>query len=478
MTATPILVFAHAGVAALVTIGAGLSVPARQRLIRSACALGIISAAALYAFGDRWRTTDLSLPEGRLAAVAVGAAWLLVLVGERERGDWFTAACVGAASSGLLMSAGNRWVVPLLLFSACSTTALLLVLRSAEPASPARFAIAAGDALVVCGLAGAAVDAGSWVRPDRLSGWTTWAVAAGLLLRTGAIPMAGAWGALGTAAAPALPLLVAGGFAIPAASLGVQPWLAVTLLAASLVITAWTLLHREFRIGLVAAWPVVLGLGVALASTRAGASAGVQASLACAAIALWPLTLGRGQAERGLLLAFLPLTAGSAGVVLAASGAFAAASRVSGILDFLPWALVVGLLALALLAGVLLGARVGAAGEPEDFEPSAVLALWGLLGSATLLWLVAPQGIGRAAADGSTLQLGAVVGAVAAGWLGRKRPLPTDAELLPVVRFRRTMLEPRPEVARLVSAAGSAAWVAMTAMVLWFTYEGLRLAFL
>jgi hypothetical protein len=476
----PVLLLAHAAIAAVLLVGAALPAPARHRLVQGASVVGMIAAAAVYPIADRWRTLDLGEPQAKVAAIGVAVAWLLVLVGERRRGDWRIAAAVGVASSGLLIAAPNRWVVPLLVFGSIATCAVTVGLRDARASILARLAIVAGDVLIACGLVETALSSGTWMRPEGLDGWPLWAVVAGLLLRGGALPLTGLWGTLGTSATPMVALVVAGTFAIPLWSLNAEPWVAVALLAASLAVGAWTLLHRELRIGLVATWPVLFGLATAFASSRAEASAGIQAVLGCAAVALWPWTIGRAQVERGVLLAFLPLTAGFAAIALAASTAFEAATRVSGLWTFVPWVLVVGLLPLGLLAGVLLGARVGATPEEEAFEPSAVLAVWALVAAAAVLWLTAPHGVGEPRGEGAVLQIGAVVGAVAAGAMARGRPLPAVHEPARVpVAFRRTIVEVRrPATSRLVSNATLMLGLAGAAFVVWFTLDGLQSGFL
>jgi hypothetical protein len=471
-------VLIHGGLAVTLVAGAALSVPARHRLVQLAATAGMIAAGVVYFVGDRWRTVDYSRPEARIAAVGAGAAWLLVLVGDQRRGDWRTAALVGCASTGLLLAAPNDWVVPALMFWGCSSVATALCLREAKPASMARFALLAGDVLIVSALIGAAQDAQLWLRPEGLEGWQLWVAAAGTILRAGALPLTGVWGSLDTRAAPALPLVVAGGFAMPLSSLDAQPWIAAGLLAGALWLAAWSLLRHDLSIGIVAAWPVALGLATAFAASRAEAAAGIQATLACAAVALWPATLGRAQVERGFLISFLPLTAGFAAVAVAASASFEAASRISVLSNFLPWAIVVGLLPLALLAGVLLGARAGAQAEPETFEPSAVLAVWVLLVVTVAIWIAAPQGVGQPRGGGLALQMGALVGAVAAAFMSRRVGPRTSQGADGVMTFRRPMLDPEPVVHRVVDTAAAGVGLVGSAAIVWFTVEGLRLGFL
>lgn len=477
MSLVPVLAVGQATLGAMLVLAAGLPVTARHRLIQFAATVGMLSAIALYGVDERWRTLDLGRPEARVAAVGVGAAWLLVLVGERRRGDWRTAALVGCASAGLLLSAPSRWLVPMLIFWACSTVAMALCLRDARPASLGWFALLAGDALLVTAFVAAAQDSGSWLRPETLEGWHLWAASAGTVLRAGALPLTGVWGGLETDAGPVLPLVVAGAFALAMPSLTARPWVAVVLLGMTLWLAGLSLLHREPRIGIVAAWPVALGLATGFVASRAEAPAGIQATLACAAVVLWPATLGRAQIERGMLIAFLPLTAGFAAVGLASSSAFETATQISGP-DFLPWAVVVGLLPLAQLAGVLLGARAGAHAEPEGFEPAAVIALWGLLATSIVIWILAPQGIGAPRGGGTLLQMGALAGAVGAAAFFRGSSPPPAGPAPPPVAYRRSVVEPRRAVDRAVSVVAGLIGVATIATVIWFTIDGLRLGFL
>lgn len=477
MSPVPLLVVGQAVLGGTFLLAAGLPVAVRHRAIQLTATIGLLSSIAVYVVHDRWRTIDLGRPEARIAAVGVGAAWLLVLVGERRRGDWRTAALVGCASTGLLLAAPSRWLVPMLIFWLCGTFATALCLRDARPASLGYFALIAGDAVLIAALIGAAQDSGTWLRPEGLEGWHLWAASAGVILRAGALPLTGVWGALETDAGPILPIVVAGAFALPMSSLAAEPWVSVVLLAAALWLAGWSLLHGELRIGIVAAWPVALGLAAAFAASRAEAPAGIQATLACAAVALWPATLGRGQIERGILISFLPLTAGFAAVALASTAAFQTASRISGV-GFLPWAIVVGLLPLAQLAGVLLGARAGARAEPERFEPAAVLALWGLVAASVIIWGFASQGVGEARAGGTFLQMGALAGAVSAAVLVRRSTPPGAGPVPPTAVYRRSMVDPHPRIGGSVSVAAGLVGLATVVTVVWFAIEGLRLGFL
>lgn len=477
MNLVPVLAVGQAVLGAMVLLAAGLPVAARHRAIQTTATVGVLSAIVLYGLESRWRTIDLARPEARIAAVGVGAAWLLVLVGERRRGDWRTAALVGCASTGLLLAAPNRWLVPMLIFWSCSTVATALCLREARPASLGWFALLAGDSLLVAALVAAAQDSGTWLRPETLEGWHLWAASAGTILRAGALPLTGLWGGLETDAGPVLPLVVAGAFALAMPSLTARPWVSVLLLGMTLWLAGWSLLHREPRIGIIAAWPVALGLATAFVASRAEAPAGIQATLACAAVVLWPATVGRAQIERGMLIAFLPLTAGFAAVALASRSAFDTASRISGF-DFLPWAVLVGLLPLAQLAGVLLAARAGAQAEPEGFEPAAVLALWGLLATSIAIWIAAPQGIGPPRGGGTLLQIGALAGAVGAAAFLRRSPPPSVDPAPRTVAYRRSVVEPTRVVDRSVSVGAGLIGLATLVTVIWFTIDGLRLGFL
>ena len=476
MTA-PAFLLVHAGLGGLALLAAGLPVAARHRAVQVTAAAGLVCAGALYGLEDRWRTVDLSLPAARTVAVATGTAWLLVLVTDRGRGRWRTAALVGCASTGLLIAASNRWLVPLLVFWACSTFALVLVVRDARAPSLCRFSLIAGDALMLSALIASGQDAQEWVRPASLEGWQPWAATAGALLRGGAIPFTGIWGTFDTEAVPAVPLLVAGAFVLPLPSMAAQPWVAVGLLCAALVTAVWLLSRDQANISVVAAWPVLLSLATAFAASRAEAPAGVQAILATAAIALWPLTSGRGEVERGVLVSFAPPTAGFIAVALAASASFEAASRISGLSGSLPWAILVGLLPIGLLAGVLVGTRVCAMPEPEGFEPSAVLGVWALLAASMLIWLIPATSSAPWGGGGSWLQLGALAAALVAGiatrrW-GRARPAAPGR-----TRHGLVVLEGSGASPRVAALASLVIGMAALATVVLFTIEGLRLGFL
>ena len=479
-----VLYLGHAVLGALALLIRNGEPEARSKVIEALGWTGMALAALLFAApgaGTEWRTTEMDADLAHLVGVSIGCAWLLIVVFEHTRrgGDWDGAVLVGVAATALALFAMNGWVVPALLFLSVGTGALAVLLRGARGAGGLRITLVAGTALFAGGLGGDAWGAQTWAMPDRLEGWPLWLVASGVVLVAGAFPGT-AWTIAGAGSAVArLPLLAGLGFTmlVVVAPAGL-PLAALGLLVVALACCVASVVRAVLDLRLVASWTIALMLALGFTAPRADVviQAGFAAVLVTSAIALWPLSFGRGQIERGLLLAAVSVTAGFHAISAAAGVAFERATESEAVLESAPWAAIAALLPVALAGGVALGARVARRGEPEEYAIPGVLATWGLF-AAGVLWAVFAPGASQTAT--LWLYLVAVVVGIGAARLAARRGGPAPATSgIPSEELTGT--EPV-FPARAETALARASWAigAVTAAaVLALTFQGLRVGFL
>ena len=423
--------------------------------------------------GDAWRTTEMSPSGTRIAGIAIVAAWVLVAVGERSRGGarWDIVALTGVASTALCMFTLNRWTVPGLLFASIACLALALL---HERPTPAVGALATGVALLGGALLWRTLADQAWELPLPLTGPRLWiAVAsaaafalAALIVEPGDRPLS------------STPLSLGLAFAIlGSVARGAGPVVALVLVVAGLAAVIRSLIKENVSQRLVAAWVIAMTIGLATMSgdlyvTTRSAIAGI---LAASVIALWPLSLGRAQIERGILVAFVAVTAGFNAMAAAAAYSFERATAIERVVDAAPWAAIAALLPVALAGGVALGASVGRNPEPDDFTRSGVLGSWALVILTVVVGLLPYLG----EADGGLMGPGLYVVAVVAG-VGAARYARSLGGAQPVraatSRFEPVPLRlPWPKMAgHAVTALGAITAVAVIAL----TFQGLRLGFL
>jgi hypothetical protein len=447
---------------------------------------GALLAVGLYLAGDSdaaWRTTGLEAQTAAMIAVAIACAWILLGALDRGSGRADAGCLIGVASSGLVLFATNEWVVPGALYWVASSVAVVVMTRG-KSAAPARVAILVSDVAVVVALASYSLDLQTWRMPEGMEGWPYWVLVGALVVRAGALPQLGIWAAIPSRmGACGLPLLVAGGFALllgPAG--GAQVAAGLALLVVALATCFWALVGKDLLLATVAAWPVALTLGVGFISPEAVARAGIAAALAVTAVVLWPNCLGRAEAERGLLVAFVPATAGFGVIVAGALEAFERATESTSVIESAPWAAAAALLPAALAAGVALGARLGRRLEPATPERLPLAASWIVVGLSVLMG-VAPQGfLELESGVGSTarttwLHLVALAAGVGAAFLfaGRSgRVIPSRAE----GRLLTGAIAARPSFGVPLVWLSVALGVVAIGGALWLTYEGLKVGFL
>lgn len=475
----PILFLSHTVIAIAAVLLKGLDRGPRERFAQGAAVAGGVSGLALFfaspLLGDTWRTTEMTPSGTRLAGIAIAAAWIVVAVGERSRGEgrWDVVALTGVASTAMCLFSVNRWTVPALLFAGIASLSIALL---HERPGVAVGATATGMTLLGGSLLWHVVHEGEWSLPVPLTDMRLWmAVAAAV-----AFALVPILSDSEKRPGPTAPLALGLAFAIlGSVARGAGPVVALALVVAALVAVVRSLFVEKASQREVLAWVVALTVGLAALSPNLYVTtrAGIAGILGAAAIALWPLSLGRGQIERGILVAFVAVTAGSNALAAAATHAFDRATTLEEVLEAAPWAAISGILPIALAAGVALGALVGRNPEPEEYTRSGVLGSWTLVVLSVIVGLF-PY-LGDAAGDGGIAGPGLYIVAVVAGLGAARYAGSLGAAPIPPTRTSR-FLEvpihvPWPRAAQLaVVTLGAATAVALVAL----TYQGLRLGFL
>jgi hypothetical protein len=404
----------------------------RRPILIGAASVGVIAGVALaLGAGDDmvWRSTTLGQPRGPIAGAAVACAWLLAgaLGSDRTLGS---AGLVGLASTGMLLATQGDWMVPALTLWLASSVALTALVSQGVLRVGALLALGISDLALVGAFALHALDERLWTVPSSLDGVPLVLATGAFVVRSGALPRAGIWEALDPRAAPAMPLLLGGPLALLGVPLsGAGAGFAMVALGAALVLGGAALVARELRLSLIGSWPVWFSLGLLAAAPAVLIPASLAALLAISVVALWPATHGLGRAGRGILLGFLPLTAGWIAIVGAAVAAFDRAGSGSGGRP-LAWSLIAGLLPLTVAVGIGLAARVARQTAPDTSDPTATWAARVLLVAGICLGLLPPSDLGLVretlgdldwvlALNGTAVGMAAVAGAIAYRWGSR-----------------------------------------------------------
>lgn len=370
----------------------------RRPILLVVATVGCVGGVALaLVSGDEtvWRSTTLGRPQAPIAGAAVACAWLLAgaLGSDRSLGS---AALVGLAGTGLLLATLGDWIVPALALWLASSAALVALVSMGGLRVGAMLAVGVSDLALVGAFALHALDERAWTVPLSLDGLPLALAAASFVVRAGAIPRMGIWESLDSRAAPALPLLLGGPLGLLGVPLsGSGPWVSIGALVTALGLGCLALFGRELRLSVIGAWPVWLSLGLIAAAPAVLIPAALAALLALSAVALWPATHGLARASRGLLLGFLPLTAGWMAVVGTAVMAFDRGGASLGDRP-LAWSLIAGLLPLTVAAGVGVAARIARQTEPNTSESPARWATQALFVAGLCLGLLPPTALGLA----------------------------------------------------------------------------------
>ena len=477
-----LLFLIHAVIGVFMLFTRPLAETDRVRFIRLGAGAGMLASVVLFLVrgaDTSWGAATLRPGSGALVAGAMFCAWTLVAAVGSAR--WDIGALVGAGATGLCLLATSDWTVPALLFWIVVSLATAAAVPATRRSAATWLVVALSDACFAGGLIAFSLDEGSWRLPEGVDGWMVAPLVAAIVLRTGVLAGGGIWELSAGPQVALLPLVVGSGLAlVPAASAGDDIYVAVGLLLVAVAMAAQAILSATPRVAVAGAWITTAMLAVTWIHPSALARAGVAAVLGITATALWPWTAGRGQAERGLLLAAVPLTVGFGVIVGGAAASFERATVAQSVLESAPWSAFAALLPVALAAGVTLGAAVARRSEPERYEPPAVLATWGVAGIGLVLGLspradLAFTGGGPAGTRGTWLfVVAALAGVAAARVVGRASPA--------VMEQAGTASGQAPSLsgslARAVALSAGVAAAAAAVAVAWFTYEGLRNGFL
>jgi len=429
----PVILYSvHSLLAVVLTAGALAPRGWRRPILLVTALVGVIAGMALaLTAGDEtvWRSTTLGQPRGVIAGATVACGWLLAgaLGSDKTLGS---AALGGLASTGLLLATQGDWIVPALTLWLASSVALIALVSRGTLRVGVLLALGISDLALVGAFALHALDERLWTVPSSLDGLPLVLAAAAFVVRSGALPRAGIWEALDSEAAPALPLLLGGPLAMLGGPLsGAGTWFAVASLGGALVLGASALVGSELRLSVVGSWPAWLCLGLIATAPAVLIPAALAAVLAASVVALWPATHGMGRAGRGILVGFLPLTAGWIAIVGAAVAAFDRAGAGPG--GRSPsWNLIAGLLPLTVAAGIALAARVARQTAPASSAATATWAGRALLVAGICIGLLPPSALGLArdtlgdlggvlALNGAAVGLSVVAGAIAYRWGSR-----------------------------------------------------------
>ena len=432
---------------------------------------------------ESWRTVTFG-PASAIGGAAVACSFLLAGVLDLRTDRWRVPTLIGIAGTAMTLAVSNDWLVPGLLFWTCSTLALAAIGTDARQGASLWMTLFLSDALLYAALVGWGVSESSWAMPASLGGWMFYAALAAIVLRAGAVPYFGLWRMLDSPAVAAAPVAVGGAFAIGERFVfGAAPLEAASLVVLALVVALWGTIARDTPYGVMAAWPVALLLGAALASSSAVTAAALGAIVATSLFALWPQASSAAPA-RAIALAFVPPGVGFWAVLAAATYSFGRLIDAPDVLEEASWVVVSALLPFAVAAAVSVGARVARARGGASLK-AAVVASWALIAVsiAAGLWPETILDLNETAVpDPSRTGLlfgGALVLGAAGGWFARERAWGGRVSVTDAPRhFRRY----GPTLSRRWLLALE--WAALTmglgtiAAVAWFTVEGLRSGFL
>ncbi|MDQ4143537.1 MAG: hypothetical protein M3198_07305 [Actinomycetota bacterium] len=501
---TAILLLSHGAIGAVALLTLLLRPPWRARVLTGLCLVGAGFGVALVVSNgssDDWRTAELG-GTSALVGISIATAWLSAALVSGRRGSVLSCALIGVASSAMALAVTNKWAVPMLLFWLCSSLAIAALAAHQRSGLWVWAVLFASDAALVAALVGSWAETRSWVLPEALEGWPFYVLLLSAALRAGVMPATGAW-SLSREAAPAIPLLVGGGFSLLRIGLGdADPWAGVALFILALAMSGAVLLARRRAGGIpaAAAPAIAVMLGLAVIAPSALIAAGLAAVVSAGTAAMWAFSADEAAPDRVIALTAIPP---SLAFLAAVNGVVAAVGRTAGaeeVIDKVPWTLALLLGPLVLTANVAVAVRIalslpngsGWIGRARKLESAALAVLLSrlLLAFAVVATLLPGDWLGIRSPfaqweERRTILLGValVLGAVAT-WFAARRPTPSAEH---GVSSSHPRFSPAPWLAdppsgvlavRLLVGAALVFAVATIAVVGWFVFEGLRLGFL
>lgn len=474
---TAFLVLSHAGLACLVLACSWTGEETRARVTRVAATAGVLVALGLVVLRgslEPWRAIAFEPGAAAIAGVAAACAWGLAMALDLGRDRWWIAAIVGVASTASLGVAGAVWAVPALLFATGWIAASALALGRSNRA--ALLVIVVSDAALVVALAGHALDAESWRLPTALNGAVAIPLAISMLLRAGAIPRIGIAATMRTPAAALAPILTGSAFVLLVRFVErPEPAVAAAALLGACLVALVAVARRSLDPATLGSWPVLLGGGIALASTRAGVPAAVAAVIGSTAVWLWPDALERGRLSRGFVLSSIAPNVVYGALATAASGAFVAATAVADPTTTAAWTALSALLPIAVASGIALGVVVARADVGGGYHPEAVFMTWMLLAGSVVAGLVLGAG-GVYGALGGIPALILVAFGLACGGFAAMRA--RHRELAPIEPLAEVIMRPPRDLGRWATGAALGLLIVTGAATTWVTVDGLRIGFL
>ena len=475
---TPFLILAHAGLAALIGLTCWpVDDATRVRITRAVATAGVLLALALVvvrASIEPWRAVAFEPGPAAIGGVAVACAWGLTMALDLGRDRWWVAAVVGVGSSALLLVGGAQWIVPMLLFATGLFAASALAFcRSSRTAW---LAIALSDIALVVALVGRAVDTDTWSVPEDLSGALVIPLGIGLILRAGAVPRTGMGVALKTPATALAPLVTGSAFVLLVRLVErPQPQAAAAGLVGACAVALVAVVRRSLNPATLAAWPVLLGAGIALASVRAGVPAAVAAVIGVTAVVLWPDALERGRLSRGFVLSSVAPNVVFGAIATAAAGSFIRATSSTGATDAVAWTMISALLPIALASGVALGVMAARSDPRGGYHPEAVFMTWVLLAGSVAGGVILGAG-GVYEVLGGTPAALLFTFALACGALVAMRA--RTRETAPLAPLATVAVGRRIELPTWAAGAAFGLLIVTAATIGWLTIAGLRIGFL
>ena len=471
------LVLGQAVLSAVLLVGHRLPDASRERFVRAAGGVGVLSGLAIFFLRNDlrdWRGFELTPDDAVVAGLAVTCSWGLVTALDLGARRWWVGALTGVAACGLVSFAASAWTIPSLLFLVCVSAAVSVA--AARASRSGWLTLAAADAALVAVLIADVVARDEWSAPSAISTGLLVPLLASIALRVGSIVRLGPLSMLGEPASAMSPIVVATGL------ISLSSWVerplavpAAVLLSIGLGVSVWSILHRRIEPAIVGVWPVALGCSLMLASDRATVPASIAVLLGATMISLWPHALERGSLSRGVLLSGMAPTIAFGAIGISARESFTRATEGGDPVEVGAWIALSALLPIAFATGVALGVFVARAESAGDYHPEAVFMTWMVtLAAAVVGFVLGPGAIFGALGGAQAAVLfgvAAAFGAVAAARVdvgGVAQVQPSSV----------VVMTPPMHLGTWAPAVASCLYLGIAGGVAWITFAGLNVGFL